>query len=132
MLSAQFTDNEWEEIDAIVGIESRGFILASGLSYAKDKGLIIVRKPGKLPPPKQSIRYTLEYGEDELQMATNLTPQRVLIIDDVLATGGTLKGTCALCTQCGHDIKGIATLINLTSLNQFDWPGTPFRSLITY
>lgn len=132
LLSAQFTPNEWAEIDAIVGIESRGFILASGISYAQNKGLIIVRKPGKLPPPRLSVRYTLEYGEDELQMATNLKPQRVLIIDDVLATGGTLLGACELCTQCGHEIKGIGTLINLSGLNQFAWPNTPVRTLFTY
>lgn len=132
LLSAQFTPEEWANIDAIVGIESRGFILASGMSYAQNKGLMIVRKPGKLPPPRHSVRYTLEYGEDELQMATNIDPQRVLIIDDVLATGGTLLGTCELCTQCGHEIKGIGTLINLPGLNKFSWPGAPVRSLFTY
>lgn len=93
---------------------------------------MIVRIPRKMPSPKHNARYTLEYVEDKLQMSTNLKPHRALIIDDVIATGGTLLGTCELCAQCGHEIKGIGTLINLPGLNQFTWPNTPIRSLFAY
>jgi adenine phosphoribosyltransferase len=132
LIAAQFTAEEWAGIDAVVGIESRGFILASGLAYAKDKGLLIVRKPGKLPPPLHTVSYTLEYGEDSLQMASYFDGHRVLIVDDVLATGGTLRATCNLCEKSGHTVAGIATLINLTQLNQFEWQGMRARCPFVY
>ncbi|XXF79893.1 adenine phosphoribosyltransferase [Myxococcaceae bacterium GXIMD 01537] len=132
LLANQFSAAEWDGIDAVVGIESRGFILASGLAYARNKGLLIVRKPGKLPPPLHTVSYTLEYGEDSLEMASDTEAHRVLIIDDVLATGGTLRGTCNLCEKSGHAIAGIATLINLTGLNDFSWKGMRVRSPFNY
>jgi len=119
LLAGQFSTAEWAGIDAVVGIESRGFILASGLAYARDKGLLIVRKPGKLPPPLHTVSYSLEYGNDSLQMAASVDAHRVLIVDDVLATGGTLRATCHLC---------VTTLINLATLNQFNWNGLAARS----
>lgn len=132
LMAEQFSAAEWANIDAIVGIESRGFILASGLAYAKNKGLLIVRKPGKLPPPHHTVSYALEYGEDSLQIASYFSGQRVLIIDDVLATGGTLGGTCRLCEQAGHHIIGVSTLINLTALNTFSWGDMKPRSAFVY
>lgn len=129
---ALFSVEEWQGIDAIVGVESRGFILAGGLSYALDKGLLVVRKPGKLPPPHHTVSYALEYGQDSLQMSSNFTPQRVLIADDVLATGGTLRATCELCERCGHTVVGTATLINLAGLNDFAWNGLRNRALFSY
>lgn len=132
LMAEQFSVAEWANIDAVVGIESRGFILASGLAYAKNKGLLIVRKPGKLPLPHHTVTYALEYGEDSLQMASYFSGQRVLIIDDVLATGGTLGGTCRLCEQAGHDIAGMSTLINLGTLNTFSWEGMQVRSPFVY
>lgn len=127
-----FTAEEWQAFDAIVGVESRGFILASGLAYALGKGLLVVRKPGKLPPPHHTVSYSLEYGQDSLQMSSNFAPQRVLVADDVLATGGTLRATCELCEQCGHDVVGITTLIDLAGLNDFSWKGLRTRSLFSY
>ncbi len=132
LLAAQFDASEWALVDAVVGIESRGFLLAAGLAYARGKGLLIVRKPGKLPPPLHTMAYTLEYGEDALQMAADLNAQRVLIVDDVLASGGTLTATCSLCEQAGHTIAGVTTLINLKNLNRFAWRDMPARSLFVY
>lgn len=132
LLASQFSEAEWAAIDAVVGVESRGFILASGLAYARDKGLLIVRKPGKLPPPLHTVSYSLEYGQDSLQMSSHFDSQRVLIVDDVLATGGTLRATCHLCEKSGHSIAGITTLIDLQALNQFEWKGLKVRSPFIY
>jgi adenine phosphoribosyltransferase len=132
LLAEQFSAEEWAGIDAVVGIESRGFILASGLAYACDKGLLIVRKPGKLPPPLHTVSYSLEYGHDSLQMASYFEGHRVLIVDDVLATGGTLRATCNLCEKSGHTIAGIMTLINLPALNDFEWNGLRARFPFSY
>src|SRR5215467_6789639 len=82
-------------IDAFVGIESRGFIVASPLAVALPKGLVIVRKPGKLPWKKRTMRYELEYGTDTLEMHEDAVAHgtRVVVIDDLLATGGTMAAT---------------------------------------
>lgn len=131
-LAALFNDAEWDQIDAVVGIESRGFILASALAFAKERQLLLVRKPGKLPPPVQQVAYSLEYGQDALEMSTVNPPRRVLVVDDVIATGGTLGAACELCERCGHSVQGVAALINLTALNQFAWQGKPPRWLFSY
>lgn len=127
-----FSDAEWGDIDAIVGIESRGFILASAMAYARNKELLLVRKPGKLPPPVHTVSYTLEYGQDALQMSSQFAPSRVLVVDDVLATGGTLRATCQLCEQSGHRIAGIVTLIDLKALNDFRWGDIVPRACFRY
>lgn len=131
-LSGLLTTHEWESIDAIVGIESRGFILASALAYAHDKGLLVVRKPNKLPPPVHRVGYSLEYGQDNLEISSQFDGQRILIVDDVLATGGTLDATCKLCEQAGHHIQHMLTLINLADLNSFTWNGLRPRTLFRY
>lgn len=113
-------DINWDEIDYIVGIESRGFILGCGLAQKHNKGFIPVRKKGKLPPPVSSQSYELEYGTDTLEMAQNNTNSRVLIVDDVLATGGTMKATLELCNNNNFDVRGISVLINLTFLNNLN------------
>ncbi len=131
-LGSLLSDEEWHNIDAIVGIESRGFILASALAYAKNKSFLVVRKPHKLPPPFHSVSYALEYGHDELQMSSQFSGQRVLIVDDVLATGGTLRAACELCEQSGHHIQQMVLLINLANLNSFCWATLKPRCLLTY
>lgn len=131
-LTGLLSADEWAQVDALVGVESRGFLLAAGLAQALGKGVIIVRKPGKLPPPVLRQRYALEYGEDTLEMNASVTPRRVLLIDDVLATGGTLRATEALCQQAGHTILGAVLLINLSALNDYRCQGHPARVLWTY
>ena len=86
----RFMAEEWVEIDALAGIESRGFILGAALALRRGKGFVLVRKQGKLPPPVVDVAYDLEYGSGVLEMQRGTG--RVMLIDDVLATGGTLSG----------------------------------------
>src|SRR3989442_7488824 len=97
-----------KNIDLVVGAESRGFIFGTAVACCLSAGFIIVRKPGKLPHKKVSKTYDLEYGKDTLEMHADaiVKAQRVLIVDDVLATGGTMKACCDLVKQLGGDIVG--------------------------
>ena len=108
-----------EKIDKILGIESRGFIFASALAYKWDKGLIIARKPGKLPAEKISEKYELEYGFDNIEIHRDAVypNERILIIDDLLATGGTVEATVKLVKRLQGKVAGIGFLIDLTFLN---------------
>jgi adenine phosphoribosyltransferase len=101
--------------DLILGIESRGFLFASALAYALGKGVVIVRKPGKLPSKSVRQTYALEYGTDTLEMHADAIRggERVAIVDDVLATGGTAKATVDLVRGVGGDVVGCAFLIEL-------------------
>ena len=98
----------------------------------KGKGFIPVRKKGKLPPPILSESYALEYGTDTLEMIINHTPGRVVLVDDVLATGGTLKAVMNLCQKNHFEVKAMSLLINLTFLNKFTEEGHPVHSVINY
>jgi adenine phosphoribosyltransferase len=117
-------------VEAFVGIESRGFILAALLAGVHSKGFLPLRKAGKLPPPVQAESYNLEYGEATLEIAPGRG--RVLVIDDVLATGGTLSAAVNLCEIAGYDVKGCAVLIDLPALNQFRFKGQMIHSLLSY
>lgn len=123
---------QWNEIDYVVGIESRGFILGAAMATLKGKGFIPVRKKGKLPPPVIAESYALEYGTDTLEMIINEKPGRVVLVDDVLATGGTLKAVMNLCQKNQFDVKALSLLINLTFLNKFTEEGYPVHSVINY
>ena len=107
-----------DEITHVVGIESRGFILAAPIAQQLGAGFIPVRKPGKLPHAVERIDYTLEYGTDALEMHRDTLQwgHRVLVIDDVLATGGTLKATCQLIELTGAQLIGCGVLIALVDL----------------
>jgi len=107
-----------KEIDVIVGIESRGFIFASPLALKLGCALAIARKPGKLPGNKISVEYDLEYGTDTIEMHTDAVKRgnRVLIVDDLLATGGTAKAVGELVRKLKGDIVSFAFLINLLEL----------------
>lgn len=122
----------WNDIDYVVGIESRGFILGAAMATLKGKGFIPVRKKGKLPPPLISESYTLEYGTDTLEMLVNEKQARVVLVDDVLATGGTLKAVMNLCEKNKYDVKAMALLINLTFLNKCKEEGLPIHSVLDY
>lgn len=108
-----------KNIDLVVGAESRGFIFGTAVACCLSAGFSLVRKRGKLPHKKVSMSYDLEYGQDVLEMhADAIAPgQRVLIVDDVLATGGTMKACCDLVKQLGGEIVGIAVLTELTVLD---------------
>ncbi|RMG69189.1 MAG: adenine phosphoribosyltransferase [Calditrichaeota bacterium] len=107
-----------EEINKIVGIESRGFIFGAAMAYKLNAGFIPVRKPGKLPAETLSEEYQLEYGTDSLEVHLDgiEAGDRVLVIDDLLATGGTAQATCTLVEKLGGQIVGLSFLIELTSL----------------
>jgi adenine phosphoribosyltransferase len=106
-------------IDTVVGIESRGFILGSAVAQRIGAGFIPVRKPGKLPAKAIKEIYDLEYGKDALEIHADAIDkgQRVLIVDDVLATGGTAAAATRLVKQLGGELQGLAFLIELTFLN---------------
>ena len=108
-----------KNIDLVVGAESRGFIFGTAVACCLSAGFVLVRKPGKLPSARIAASYDLEYGTDTLEMHRDaiLKGQRVLIVDDLLATGGTLKACTDLVEQCGGHLAGIAALIELTELN---------------
>jgi adenine phosphoribosyltransferase len=104
--------------DLIVGAESRGFLLGAPLAYKMGCGLVVVRKPGKLPAAVAKVSYQLEYGEDSLEIHLDaIKPgQKVLVVDDLLATGGTISATAELVKQLKGDIVGFAFLIELDDL----------------
>ncbi|HSC28604.1 MAG TPA: adenine phosphoribosyltransferase [Vicinamibacterales bacterium] len=106
-------------ISLVVGIESRGFILGSAVADRIGAGFVPVRKVGKLPADTVRATYDLEYGSDSLEMHRDavLPGQRVLIVDDLLATGGTSRATVSLVRQLGGDVEGLAFLIELVELN---------------
>lgn len=107
-----------KNIDLVVGAESRGFIFGTAVACCLSAGFVIVRKPGKLPHTKVSMSYDLEYGKDVLEMHADaiVAGQRVLIVDDLLATGGTMKACCDLVQKLGGQVAGLAVLIELAGL----------------
>ena len=122
-------------IDKVVGIEARGFILASPVAYHFGAGFVPVRKSGKLPWESEREEYALEYGTATLEIhQDSVRPgERVLIVDDVLATGGTARATARLVERLGGKVVGIACLIELTFLDgRKAVEGYEFFSLITY
>ena len=108
-----------DRIDAVVGIESRGFLFGAPLADRLRVPFVPVRKPGKLPAPRMSIEYTLEYGSSQLDIAQDaLTPgARAVIVDDVLATGGTANAAAKLVELVGGQVHALQFLIDLTFLN---------------
>lgn len=109
-------------VEVIVGMESRGFIFGMPAAYQLDVGFVPVRKPGKLPAETVSESYELEYGTNTLEIHVDAIEkgQKVLIIDDLLATGGTAKATCNLVEKLGGEIVGVAFVIELNFLNGRD------------
>ena len=119
-LAVEFMANPFRksDIDIVVGAESRGFIFGTAIAQALSCGFVPVRKPGKLPSKTHRVTYVLEYGSDTLEMHADalLREHRVLMVDDLLATGGTMKACCDLVKQSGATIVGISVLIELTFL----------------
>jgi adenine phosphoribosyltransferase len=114
-MAAPFVDTP---IDLVVGMESRGFIFGAALAYQLRAGFVPVRKPGKLPSLTQRVTYDLEYGSDTLEIHADAVTagQRVLIVDDLLATGGTARATIDLVSALGAEVVGCAFLVELTFL----------------
>jgi len=110
---------EGRQIDVVTGPEARGYIFASALAFRLGAGFVPVRKPGKLPYKTKRISYALEYGEDALEVHEDAfhPGQRVLVVDDLLATGGTIRATIDLVESFGTKVEGVGFLIELTFLN---------------
>jgi adenine phosphoribosyltransferase len=106
------------DFDVVVGIESRGFILGSAMAYQLGVGFVPVRKPGKLPAAVHAVDYALEYGLDSLEIHQDAlsAENRVLIVDDLLATGGTAAASARLVAACGAQVAGAAFLVELEAL----------------
>ena len=103
------------------GIESRGFLFSSSMAKESGVGSIMIRKKGKLPPPTESLSYSLEYGNAEIEMArSDYAGQPLIIVDDVLATGGTLLAAEALATKSGYKVLGAVVFIDIKSLHEED------------
>jgi len=122
-------------ISKVVGIESRGFILGSPLAYHLNAGFVPVRKPGRLPADVFEVKYNLEYGSNSLAIHRDAIQEgeSVLIVDDLLATGGTAAATVHLIRQLGGEIAGVSFLVELTGLNgRRKLDGCAIHSLITY
>jgi adenine phosphoribosyltransferase len=132
VIKAMSESIDWSQVDYVVGIESRGFILGAAMAQLNGKGFIPMRKKGKLPPPIISETYDLEYGSDTLEMIQEEKAARVVLVDDVLATGGTLRAAAALCAKNKLEVKAMALLINLTFLNKFKEDGLPVFSVLDY
>jgi len=134
-LDRLFSEREWRAVDAVAGIESRGFILAAALAARRDKGFVPIRKQGKLPPPVVDVPYALEYGRGVLEMQRGNGGQ-LLLIDDVLATGGTMRAAAHLCGRAGYEVAGLAALIELKlqglEWREFSWNGRVLRHVIDY
>ena len=129
-MDALLTEGEWQEIDALAGIESRGFILGAALAMRRGKGFVLVRKQGKLPPPVVDVAYELEYGSGVLEMQRG--QGRVMLIDDVLATGGTMTAAADLCQRAGYQLRALAVLIDLNIVSGYSWQSLRLRAAIDY
>lgn len=129
-LDALLTEEEWSEIDALAGIESRGFILGAALAMRRGKGFVLVRKQGKLPPPVVDVAYELEYGSGVLEMQRG--DGRLMLIDDVLATGGTMSAAADLCQRAGYQLRSLVALIDLKIVPDYAWQTLRLRAVINY
>ena len=129
-MDALLTAAEWGAIDAVAGIESRGFVLGAALAMNRGKGFVLVRKQGKLPPPVVDAAYGLEYGSGVLEMQRG--EGRLLLVDDVLATGGTMTAAADLCQRAGYQLHALAALIDLNLVANYSWGALRLRAAIYY
>jgi len=130
MIADEYKD---KKIDVILSVEARGFIFGAAIAYKMGLGLVPVRKKGKLPAKTHSVTYDLEYGQDTLEIHQDAFPKgvRVLIVDDLLATGGTVSAVTGLVEKMGGVVAGIAFVIELVPLKGRDkLKGYPITSLI--
>ncbi len=133
-MSNLFEKEDLKNVHAFAGVESRGFILASALAYKFNKGVVLIRKPNKLPGDVMSESYNLEYGSGCLEIQENCdkNQKNLVIVDDLLATGGTLTASVNLCEKAGYKVLDTAVCIDLKSLNSFRCNNKPAKYLYSY
>ena len=134
-VDALAAEYEGQQIDVVVGVEARGFIFAPALAYHLGAGFVPVRKPKKLPAERDSVSYDLEYGQDTLEIHRDAigNGHRVLIADDLLATGGTARAVCDLVEGLGGKVEGLVFVVELEFLpGRKKLEGYDVRSLIKY
>jgi len=117
-LVASIPADELSAVDSFVAVESRGAVLASLLAQRTGKGLLFVHKVGKLPAPVVGVGSSLEYGVNRLEISALISPQKVIIVDDILATGGTLKAVKQLMDKCKHTVLGASVFLDLPNSHQ--------------
>ena len=126
-----------KKIDKVAGIEARGFILGGAMAHQLSAGFVPIRKKGKLPHTKVSVAYTLEYGVDEMEVHSDAVApgEKVILVDDLIATGGTAEGAVKLLRQIGADVVAACFVIDLPDLGgakKIEALGTPVRSLVAF
>lgn len=126
-----------KKIDKVAGIEARGFILGGAIAHQLSAGFVPIRKKGKLPHTKVSVAYSLEYGIDEMEMHADavLPGEKVILVDDLIATGGTAEGAVKLLKQIGADVVAACFVIDLPDLGgarKIEALGTPVRTLLEF
>ena len=134
-VDALAAEYEGQQIDTVIGVEARGFIFAPALAYHLGAGFVPVRKPKKLPAERASVSYDLEYGQDTLEIHRDAVGpgHRVIIADDLLATGGTAKAVCNLVEGLGGRVEGLVFVVELEFLpGRAKLEGYDVRSLIKY
>jgi adenine phosphoribosyltransferase len=134
-ITGAFAERYRGKVDRVAGVESRGFIFGAALAQALGLGLVLIRKPGKLPAKKIGVDYELEYGTDRVEMHVDSVSEgdRVLLIDDLLATGGTAAAAAELLTEAGAEVVEAAFVIELGFLSGADkLDGMSTFSLVTY
>ena len=129
-LERLLSPDEWRHVNVIGGIESRGFILGAALAQHLGKGFVPLRKQGKLPPPVASRTYQLEYGTATLEMQPG--NGRIVIVDDVIATGGTMVAAAELCLQSGFTVEALLCLVDLRLIPPLQWNCLTLRAAVVY
>src|ERR1700685_1008247 len=129
-MDALLANDEWDELEAVAGIESRGFILGAAMTIRRGKVFVLLRKQGKLPPPVVDVAYDLEYGSGVLEMQEGRG--RVVLVDDGLAAGGTMRAAADLCDRAGYELKALLALIDLRIVQDFSWRSLRLRASISY
>ncbi|MFI5912718.1 adenine phosphoribosyltransferase [Dactylosporangium sp. NPDC051541] len=133
-IDAIIAEHGAERFDVVAGIEARGFVIAAAVAYATGKGVVPVRKAGKLPRKTVAATYALEYGEATLEVHADafIAGERVLVVDDVLATGGTAAATLGLVERAGGTVSGFSVLLELGFLEgRAKLAGRPVHALLT-
>jgi adenine phosphoribosyltransferase len=128
-LEALLDASEWRQIEVVAGVDARGFMLGAALAARRGLGFVAIRKAGKLPPPVRRIAYSLEYGDAALEIHPG--NGRAVLVDDILATGGTLSAAARLCREAGYDVGAIIVLADL-GLREGPIEGLPVRRALQY